>query len=145
MEESTVRPQDTEKRGSDSALQRAVVAAQTAQETRGRDVVILDMRKLTPIFDYFVLATGTSRRQLHAMSEEIDHALEDRMGDRRQGIEGYGESRWILLDYGDVVIHMFEPETREYYDLEQLWGQAQRVPFESHESESTDEVPIGPK
>ena len=79
------------------------------------------------MFDYFVLASGASRRQLHAMSEEIDHALEDRLGDRRLGIEGYQESRWILLDYGDVVIHLFEPATRAYYALEDLWAQAKRV------------------
>jgi ribosome-associated protein len=85
------------------------------------------MRELTSMFDYFVLATGASRRQLHAMSEEIDHALEDRMGDRRLGIEGYEESRWILLDYGDVVVHLFEPEMRDYYALEELWGQAKRI------------------
>ena len=70
------------------------------------------LRELTSIFDYFVLVTGTSRRQLHAMSEEIDRVLEDELGDQRLGIEGYEESRWILLDYGDVVIHLFEPETR---------------------------------
>jgi len=113
-----------------SALDRARVAARVAEENRGRDVVILDMRGSTPVFDYFVIASGTSRRQLHAMSEEIDHALEDDVGDRRQGIEGYDESRWILLDYGDVVIHLFEPETRDYYALEQLWSQAQRVPLQ---------------
>ena len=93
------------------------------------DVVILDMRPLTPVFDYFVLATGASRRQLHAMSEEIDHALEEGLGDRRLGIEGYAESRWILLDYGDVVIHLFDAETRDYYALEQLWGRAKRIPM----------------
>jgi ribosome-associated protein len=107
-----------------------LVAARTAEDNRGQDLVILDMRELTPVFDYFVLATGSSRRQLHAMSEEIDHALEEGMGDRRLGIEGYAESRWILLDYGDLVIHLFEPETRQYYALEQLWGQARRVPFQ---------------
>ena len=111
----------------DMALQRALLAAQTAEDNRGVDIVVLDMRELTSLFDFFVLATGSSRRQLHAMSEEIDHALEDRMGDRRMGIEGYEESRWILLDYGDIVIHLFEPETREYYALEELWGQAKRV------------------
>ena len=83
---------------------------------------VLDMRELTSVFDFFVVASGTSRRQLHAMSEEIDHALEDKMGDHRLGIEGYEESRWILLDYGDVVIHLFEPEMRAYYALEDLWG-----------------------
>jgi ribosome-associated protein len=116
---------------SDRALERALVAARTADENRGRDIAILDLRDLTTFFDYFVIVTGTSRRQLHAISEEIDHALEDGLGDRRMGIEGYDESRWILLDYGDVVVHMFEPETRDYYALEQLWAQAGRVPFES--------------
>lgn len=113
-----------------AALNRARVAARVAGENRGRDIVVLDMRGMTPVFDYFVIASGTSRRQLHAMSEEIDHALEEGLGDQRQGIEGYAESRWILLDYGDVVIHLFEPETRKYYALEELWAQAKRVPLE---------------
>lgn len=117
-------------RQADGGLQRALQAARTAEENRGTDIVILDLRELTPVFDFFVVVTGSSRRQLHAMSEEIDHALEDRMGDRRLGIEGYEESRWILLDYGDVVVHLFEAETREYYALEQLWGHAKRVPFQ---------------
>jgi ribosome-associated protein len=111
----------------DAGLKRALLAARVAEENRGRDIVVLDMRRLTAMFDYFVLASGASRRQLHAMSEEIDHALEDRLGDRRLGIEGYEESRWILLDYGDVVIHLFEPATRAYYALEDLWAQAGRV------------------
>jgi ribosome-associated protein len=107
-----------------------LVAARTAEENRGRDITILDLRELTSTFDFFVIASGSSRRQLHAMSEEIDHALEQGLGDRRLGIEGYEQSRWILLDYGDVVVHLFEPETRAYYALEELWGQAKRVPFE---------------
>lgn len=111
----------------ESALNRALLAAQTAEDNRGTNVVVLDTRELTSMFDYFVIATGSSRRQIHAMSEEIDHALEDRMGDRRLGIEGYEESRWVLLDYGDVVVHLFEPETRAYYALEDLWGHAKRV------------------
>ena len=101
-----------------------------AAENRGRDIVILDLRELTSMFDFFVLVSGASRRQLHAVSEEIDRVMEEELGDRRMGIEGYEESRWILLDYGDVVIHMFEPETRAYYALEELWGQAKRVPLE---------------
>ena len=87
------------------------------------------MRELTPVFDYFVLVTGTSRRQLHAISDEIEHTLEKDLQDKRMGLEGYGESRWIVLDYGTVVIHMFDEETREYYSLEQLWAQAKPVPF----------------
>ncbi|MFZ5830113.1 MAG: ribosome silencing factor [Planctomycetota bacterium] len=116
----------------DAGFRRALVAARTAMENRGQDIVILDLRGQTSIFDYFVLANGTSRRQLHAMSEEIDHALEDGMGDRRMGIEGYEESRWILLDYGDVVVHLFEPETRAYYALEDLWAGARPIPLEPY-------------
>ncbi len=116
------------------ALRRALAAARTAQENRARDIAILDMRELTTMFDYFVIATGTSRRQLHAISEEIDRVLEHELGDRRLGIEGYEESRWILLDYGDLVVHLFDAETRDYYALEDLWGRARRVPFPAHAS-----------
>lgn len=113
------------------ALERALAAARVAEENRGRDITILDMRELTTLFDFFVIVTGTSRRQLHAMSEEIDRVLEQEMGDRRLGIEGYEESRWILLDYGDVVVHLFDAETRKYYALEDLWSRARRVPYTS--------------
>ena len=109
------------------SLQLALAAARTAAENRGQDIKVLDMRHLTSLFDYFVIASGTSRRQLHAMSEEIDHKLEDDLHDRRLGIEGYEESNWIILDYGSVVIHLFDPEKREYYNLEGLWGDARRV------------------
>jgi ribosome-associated protein len=127
MSKSKLQPKVLSDANSDMGLQRALLAAQVAEDNRGTDIVVLDTRELTAMFDFFVIATGTSRRQLHAISEEIDHALENRMGDRRLGIEGYEESRWILLDYGDVVVHLFEPETRAYYALEDLWGHARRV------------------
>jgi len=140
VDQSTAGSRATSASRSDRALERALVAARTADDNRGRDIVVLDLRELTTFFDYFVIATGTSRRQLHAISEEIDHALEDGLGDRRMGIEGYSESRWILLDYGDVVIHMFDPETREYYALEELWAQAKRVPFEPRGAEASTDL-----
>jgi ribosome-associated protein len=125
---------------SNRAFELAKAAAQTAADNRGRNIVILDMREVTPEFDYFVIATGTSRRQLHAMSEEIDHRLEEGMGERRLGVEGYAESRWILLDYGDVVIHLFDDEARDYYALEQLWCTAKRVPLALSESSEVDRL-----
>ena len=112
------------------SLERASAAARVADLNRGRDVVILDLRKLTPLFDYFVLTTGTSRRQLHAIAEEIDDVLKRDFHDERLGIEGYADSRWILLDYGDVVMHIFDEETRGFYDLENLWAGSKRVPWE---------------
>ena len=127
MASSLISEPGRSQQSGDLALQLALAAAKTAEENRGRDIVVLDLRQVTPIFDYFVIATGTSRRQLHAMSEEIDHKLEDDLNDKRLNIEGYRESRWILLDYGNVVIHLFDEPTREYYALEQLWCQAKRV------------------
>jgi ribosome-associated protein len=112
-----------------SSLERAQAAARVADLNRGRDIAVIDLRELTPIFDYFVLVTGASRRQLHAIAEEIDDVLARQYGERRMGIEGYVDSRWILLDYGDVVVHLFDEETRGYYDLEQLWAGAKRVPL----------------
>jgi ribosome-associated protein len=143
VEQPSVGSQPTTARRTDRALERAMVAARTAEENRGRDIVILDLRELTTIFDFFVIVSGTSRRQLHAMSEEIDHALEQGMGDRRLGIEGYEESRWILLDYGDVVVHLFEPETRDYYALEDLWGQAKRIPYPADGARREDQPSVG--
>lgn len=127
---STISQYSSQARG-DRALERALAAARTAAENRGRDIVILDLRELTTEFDFFVLATGSSRRQLHAISDEIDHLLDDEYHDRRVGTEGYVESRWILLDYGDIVIHLFDDEARQYYALDELWGAAKRVLFDA--------------
>ena len=78
-------------------------------------------------YDYLVIATGHSRRQVVAMSEEIDRKLEQDMGDTRLNVAGKQEGRWIVLDYGDVVIHLFDDETRMFYSLENLWADAKRV------------------
>lgn len=139
MQKSTDVSETASATTTNRALQRALIAARIAEENRGRDVVVLDLRHLTEMFDYFVLASGASRRQLHAISEEIDHVLEHELGDRRIGIEGYQDSRWILLDYGDVVIHLFDPETRAYYGIEDLWGQAKRVPLDPRAAEMAAE------
>lgn len=111
------------------SFDRAWMAAQIATDNRAQNVVILDLRELTQLFDFFVIASGTSRRQMHAVSEEIDREFENRLGDKRLSISGYRESRWILLDYGDIIVHLFESETREFYALEELWGKAKIVPF----------------
>jgi ribosome-associated protein len=111
-----------------TARERALAAARVAEETRGTHVHVLDLRDLTQLFDYFVVATGASRRQLHAMADEISQVLKRDLHDVRRGMEGYEEGRWIVLDYGDVMVHLFDPESREYWDIEQLWSDAQRIP-----------------
>ncbi len=113
------------------SLELALAAAKVAFENNGNDIVVLDMSQQSAMFDYFVLATGTSRRQLHAISEEIDHKLEDELNDKRMNIDGYDESRWIVLDYATVVVHLFDEDTRKFYSLESLWADASPVDLSS--------------
>ena len=112
-----------------ASLERACLSARVAADNKARDVVVLDMRGITPLFDFFVLASGSSRRQIHTICEEIDAALH-REGDRRLGIEGYEASKWVVQDYGDVVVHVFDPDARSYYALEDLWADAGRIDWE---------------
>ena len=109
---------------SDRSLQLAMAAAREAEDNRGTNVVVLDMRSETTIFDFFVIATGTSNRQLRAMSDAIDDVLQKEYGHPRLGLEGYQDSHWILLDYGSVIIHLFDSTKRDYYRLEELWAGA---------------------
>jgi ribosome-associated protein len=111
------------------SLQLALAAARTAADNNGQNIKVLDMRAITPVFDYFVIVTGNSRRQLHAISDEIERTLELDLKDKRMGQEGYADSKWILLDYGNVVVHMFDEETREFYALEEFWSEATAVPL----------------
>lgn len=111
----------------DQALTLALAAARVAADTRGSDIRVIDLRKLTPVVDYFVIATGTSRRQMHAMADEIEKAVKQELHDLKRGGEGYEEGRWIVLDYGSVMIHLFDSEARDYWDLEGLWSDAPRV------------------
>jgi ribosome-associated protein len=105
----------------------AITAARVAAETRGVDIAVLDLRGLTDVVDFFVIATGSSRRQMHAMADEIEKVVREELHDRKLGGEGYTEGRWIVLDYGDVMVHLFDAEARGYWDIEHLWSDAPRV------------------
>src|SRR4029453_9734794 len=109
------------------SLELALAAAREAEDNRGQNVLVLDMRGQTTAFDYFVVATGTSNRQLRAMADAIDDVLQKQFGHARLGREGYEESHWILLDYGSVVVQLFDKDRRDYYRLEELWAGATRV------------------
>lgn len=112
-----------------SALQRACLAAKTATDNKGTDVKVLDLRKLTPLFDYFVISTAASRRQVHTIVEETDATLRG-VGDERMSVTGYESSKWVVQDYGDVVVHVFDTDTRGYYNLEELWADAEVIDWE---------------
>ena len=107
------------------AMARAAVRA--AAENRGQDILLLDLSEQTSMFDFFVIASGASRRQLAAMSGEIDRVLKQEFQERRLSISGYDESRWIVLDFGGLVVHLFDEETRAFYDLESLWADGKQV------------------
>ncbi len=109
------------------SLKIALAAARVAAENRGQDIVVLDVSKQTSLFDCFLLVTGTSRRQLHAISEDIHRVFKTELHEQRLSISGYTESRWIVVDYGGLVVHLFDEEARSFYDLEGLWGDGTRV------------------
>ncbi len=109
------------------SLQLALAAAHSAEDNKGQNVTVLDLRDQTVIFDYFVIATGSSQRQLRAISDAIDDVLQKELGHPRLGTEGYQDSKWILLDYGSVIVHLFDTTSRDYYALEDLWAGAKKV------------------
>ena len=111
-----------------ASLANALAAAHIADQLRGQNIVVLDLTGVTAIVDFFIIATGTSSRQMHAIADEVNRKLKHEDGNRRVSIEGYRtEGNWILVDYGDVVLHVFTPEGRQLYNLEQLWADAPRI------------------
>jgi len=104
----------------------AVAAARAAAAKQASDIAILDVHGLIVITDYFVICSGGTDRQVRTIVEEVERAVRD-LGRKPLRREGETESRWVLLDYVDVVVHVFADEEREYYDLERLWRDAPRV------------------
>jgi ribosome-associated protein len=111
------------------SLERAAIVANVCDSFRGKETVVLDVTNVTSLFDFFVITTGTSRRQLRSIAAASDDAMERRNSDR-YGREG-SDAPWVCHDYGDVVLHVFSPEDRKLYDLENLWGDAVRVDWQS--------------
>lgn len=92
-------------------------------------MLVLDVAETLVITAYFVLATGRTDRQVRTVADEVEKVLRERAGVRPIGREGEREAKWVLLDFGDVVVHVFQPEEREFYRLEKLWSDAPRVPL----------------
>ncbi len=115
----------------------AILAAHIAHQQKAENISVLDLRGLSNLADYFVIATGTSSRQMHAV---LDHIAEQAklVGREPFGLEDSPSASWLLVDYVDVVIHLFDEEHRTYYDLDGLWGDAPRV---SWQNESPPNVP----
>ena len=108
------------------ATEHAIQCARIADDNRGKEILVLDLRQATPLVDLFVIATAASRRQANAIASEIDQEMK-KAGERKLGMEGTEEGRWILIDYGDFVVHVFAEDARGYYALEEIWGDAPQI------------------
>ncbi len=104
----------------------ALHAAQLASEKKGHDLHLLEVGRISIVADYFLLVTGTSAVQVHAICDYLVETLK-KAGHYTLRIEGYREGWWVILDYGGLVVHLFQPEARIFYDLERLWSEAPRV------------------
>ena len=105
----------------------ARVAAQAASNKKAEDLVVLDLTGLSDVCDYFVIATGANARLVDSVIDEIKEKVADAFDEKPFSIEGRRGGNWVLMDYGSVVVHVFTPETREYYQLEKLWGDAPKL------------------
>jgi ribosome-associated protein len=114
----------------DQVREWARTAARAASAKGGDETVIIEVGAVLAITDAFVISSGRNTRQVRTIAEEVEARLKVEGGISPLRVEGLGDSRWVLLDYGDLVIHVFLDETREFYDLERLWSDAPRVAWE---------------
>jgi len=132
------------KKPNEQAREFSLAAAKVALDTHCTDVVVLDLQGMSPATDFFVVATGTSNRQMRTVCDDVSQAARER-GFRKYGRAGYEQAKWILLDFVDVVFHVFDEESRAYYDLENLWPDAKSLDVpqatepETLDSEDTEE------
>lgn len=105
----------------------ALVAAEAANEKKAEDILAVDVADLLVVTDYFIICTGRSDRQVRTIADEVEDVLRERAGIKSIGREGDEDGRWVLVDFVDIVLHVFQPEDREFYRLEKLWSDAPRL------------------
>ncbi len=116
-----------------SSLIAPIAAAQAAESKKALDIRVLDLREVSSFTDHFVVCSGSNARQIQAICDEIEEQLKQR-GERPIGIEGYDKAEWVLVDYGDFIVHIFSAAARQFYDLERLWRNAKEVPLPANSS-----------
>lgn len=112
-----------------------MIAARAAGEKKATDLVILDLRQIASFTEYFVLCTGANARQVAAIADSVEEQLR-KVGKRPLHTEGYSSAEWILLDYGDFIVHIFSNASRRFYDLERLWRDAGRIEVKQDDEKS---------
>lgn len=118
---STPAPAET-----DALDERVLAAIDAASDKKALDVVVLDLREIASFTDYFVIVSGANERQVQAIADEVYEKLK-KAGSAAARMEGYKTAEWVLLDFGDFVVHVFEQKARQFYDLERLWREAKRI------------------
>lgn len=137
VKEQSLRPQPSVKSQAESQIatpqtdvgqldERILLALHSAAEKKAIDPVVLDLRDIASFTDYFVIFSGANERQVQAISDEVYDQLK-KAGEPAARVEGYKTAEWILLDFGDFVVHVFEQKARKFYDLERLWRESKRV------------------
>lgn len=111
----------------DLADKRVELAVTAASDKKATNIVILDLREIASFTEYFVICSGGSSRQVQAITDEVTERLSKESGARPLHVEGYQAAEWVLLDYGDFIVHVFSDDARRFYDLERLWRDASRV------------------
>ena len=107
----------------------ALEVAKAAEDKKAQDITLLKVSDVSYLADYFVIVTGFSRTQLNAIAESIEEQIEEKFNLQPIRVSGKREGNWVVQDYGDVIVHSFLPEEREYYNLEAFWGHAERIEF----------------
>jgi ribosome-associated protein len=118
--------------------ERICTALRSASDKKALDPVVLDLRAIASFTDYFLITSGTNSRQVQAIADEIVEQLK-KQGTRAARVEGYSTAEWVLVDYGDFVVHVFEEKSRRFYDLERLWRDAARVPLPPEFAAASDD------
>jgi ribosome-associated protein len=112
----------------DELDERICLALRAASDKKAVNLVVLDLREIASFTDYFLITSGTNVRQVQAIADEVVEQLK-KQGTRAARVEGYKTAEWVLVDYGDFIVHIFEDKARQFYDLERLWREARRVPL----------------
>jgi ribosome-associated protein len=114
------------------ASMRATIAAQAAADKKGSEIVVLDVGEIISITEMFVLVSATNPRQVKTIAEEVEVALKASGSIGPRSVEGLDDATWVLMDFGDVIVHVFQAETRDYYDLDRLWADAPLIAWEEN-------------
>ena len=114
------------------SLEMVRIAVNALREKKGKDIIALDVSERTVLADAFVIVTGMNDRQVSALTDAVDEAL-TKAGFEKKNVEGYHTGKWILLDFGDLIVHVFDVESRAFYDLERIWRDAERMEIPENE------------